>query len=137
MLWRPRKTRSKFAFSFEGYVENFTDSSYDQALYRVVQSTPNNSNLALTRTKIDFPLMSSIHNCNFILGNSNPVKARGKSKKNRALQSETLNLFQNNHVFFEFLFQNVIVIMECVILAFLPHATSLFSCFWLFASNLR
>ena len=35
-----------------------------------MQSTPDNSNLALTQTKIDFPWISFIY-CNVTLGNSN------------------------------------------------------------------
>ena len=105
MIWRTKKTHSKFAFSFGGYVENFTEIRH----WRVIQSTSNNSNQNRFIIDVLDPhttvILPSVTRTLF--------KASGKSKKkNRVLQSRILNLFQNKHVFFVFLFQNINVIME-------------------------
>ena len=101
----------------------------------LLQSTPDNSNLAQTRTKIDFPWISFIMYIyyNFTLSNSNHAFSLTK----RDCSPKHLNYF-NNHVFFVFTFLSVqfeysvphcvlIKFEVCMLLAFIPPSHFLIS----------
>ena len=61
--------RQKFQWTSEQLKSVYLDLQYSRL---PITRTLANSNLALTRTKIDFPWISVIHSLYFTLGNSNP-----------------------------------------------------------------